>query len=94
MKNEPKNTHIGPGARKIKAAGSSLVIYLHWTPIFELGVVGSGSKHRHQEHMMCLKEIELPAQSMITISYFYVFNILGEKGVELKLSIAGPLTLW
>ena len=38
-----------------------------WTPIFEWYVVRCGFKNRYQKGIMCLKEIGLRAQNMISI---------------------------
>ena len=42
------------------------VTCLHWIPIFELHVVRCGSKNGHQKDL-CLDEIGLCAQKMVTI---------------------------
>ena len=50
----------------IKVDLPNLVTYLDWTPIFEWYVVICDSKNRYETDM-CLKEIGLRAQNMITI---------------------------
>lgn len=39
------------------------IVEIFWLPIFEWNVVRRGSKNKHQNDM-CLKEIELPDESM------------------------------
>ena len=46
-----------------------------WTPLFEVCGVRCGSKNGHYEDV-CLKEIQLRAQIMLTILGL-IFNIIG-----------------
>ena len=43
------------------------ITYLHQTPIFEWYVARCGPKNGYQKDIMCLKEIGLRAQNMLTI---------------------------
>ena len=61
-----------------KADVPNLVTYLYQTPIFEWYVVRCGSKNRYQNDL-CLKEIGLHAQNMVTILGSTV-NIIGGWG--------------
>ena len=51
-------------------------IEIIWTLIFEWYVVRSGSKNGHQKGLMCLKEIGLRTQNMLTILQSIV-NMIG-----------------
>ena len=63
---------------------SNLVTYLYRTCIFEWYVVGCGSKNKYQKDVMCLKEIEVRAQTMILTILSSIVNIIGGAYMTIK----------
>jgi len=57
----------------------NLHTYADWTPVFEWYVVKCGSRNGHQKDV-CLKEIRLCVQSMITILDPHIQHDLGIEG--------------
>ena len=68
---------------RIKVDVPNSVTYLNWTPILEWYVVRCGSKSRNQKDL-CLEEIRLHAQNMITILGSIVYKIGGGGAYEHK----------
>ena len=69
-----------------KVSRPNSVIYLNGTPIFEWWVVRCRIKNEHQKDM-CLKEIGLQAQNVLTILSSKV-NTIGGTYVTLWLTIS------